>query len=624
MTAETEPRRDPLLAIIAKHWGFEELRPLQRQAMDAVLARRDSLVVVPTGGGKSLCYQAPALLASGPTIVISPLIALMKDQVDALRENGVAAAQLNSSQTGLERRALARELLEGSIRLLFVSPERIAVPSFRELLREAGVAAFAIDEAHCISQWGHDFRPEYRQLRALREEFPEAAVHAYTATATARVRRDIVEQLGLRDPAVLVGEMDRPNLTYRILPRRDELAQVEQVLERHRGEAGIVYCIRRRDVDALAADLAGRGHRAVAYHAGLSSEERHAAQEAFAAETCDVVVATVAFGMGIDRSNIRFVIHTAMPKSIEHYQQETGRAGRDGLEAECVLLYSGADPAAWRSILEMSGSGDGLEIAMRQVDAMNRFCWASLCRHRALVEYFGGHYEASSCGACDVCLGDLEEVPDALTIAQKILSCVVRLEVPFGAGHLASVLRGEKLQKIRERGHDALSTYGILGNHSQSEIRDWIAQLVGQGHLAIDGDRYPVVRLTASSRGVLRGETPVRLVRPAAARRRAAEVRDDWEGVDRDLFEVLRAWRRDRAAARGVPPFVVFGDRTLRQLAAVRPSTHDALRRITGVGETKLAEYGDELVALLREACARAGLTMDLASPRNARRRRRR
>ncbi|HEX2122809.1 MAG TPA: RecQ family ATP-dependent DNA helicase, partial [Thermoanaerobaculia bacterium] len=340
-----------LLETINKHWGYSSLRPLQQEAMLAALGGRDSLVVMPTGGGKSLCYQAPAVLQPSVTVVVSPLISLMKDQVDGLRECGVPAAQMNSSQALSDLRGVERTVVSGEIKLLFVSPERLAMPHFRDLLRRANVKTFAIDEAHCISHWGHDFRPEYRQLRSIREEFPEASVHAYTATATPQVRRDIAAQLGLREPLMLVGDFDRPNLTYRVLPRHDEAKQVLDVIERHRGEAGIVYCIRRRDVDSLAEKLRRRGHNAVAYHAGLSQDERREAQDAFANERCDLVVATVAFGMGIDRSNVRFVLHTAMPKSIEHYQQESGRAGRDGLEAECVLLYSGADPMLWRSML---------------------------------------------------------------------------------------------------------------------------------------------------------------------------------------------------------------------------------------------------------------------------------
>src|SRR5215213_8305114 len=400
--------------------------------MLAALTAHDSLVVMPTGGGKSLCFQAPALLSDSVTVVVSPLISLMKDQVDGLLANGIVAAQMNSSQSVADVKATESELFAKRLKLLFVSPERLAMPGFRDMLRRANVKTFAIDEAHCISHWGHDFRPEYRQLRAIREELPEASMHAYTATATPEVRRDIALQLGLREPVVLVGDFDRPNLTYRVLPRQDEAKQVIDVLERHRGEAGIIYCTRRKDVDSLTEKLRRRGHDAVAYHAGLLPEERREAQDKFSTEKCDLVVATVAFGMGIDRSNVRFVLHTGMPKSVEHYQQESGRAGRDGLEAECVLLYSGADLMLWRSMVQNSAAEAAatpqfVESAMRHLNDIDRYCSGASCRHRALVEYFGQDYAAETCNACDICLGETEEVADALTVAQKIVSCVFRV-----------------------------------------------------------------------------------------------------------------------------------------------------------------------------------------------------
>jgi ATP-dependent DNA helicase RecQ len=505
------------------------------------------------------------------------------------------------------------------IRLLFVSPERLAMPAFRQILQRAGAKTFAIDEAHCISHWGHDFRPEYRQLRDLRNLFAEASVHAYTATATAQVRRDIAEQLALRDPLLLVGDFDRPNLTYRILPRRDELKQVSEVLARHPGEAGIIYCIRRRDVDDLSAALRQRGVNAVAYHAGLTQEERRGAQEKFASEKCDIVVATVAFGMGIDRSNVRFIVHTAMPKSVEHYQQETGRAGRDGLEAECVLLYSGSDVVLWRTMLERGGDNEVVDAAWlasatRHLNDMDRYCSGAVCRHRALVQYFGQPYSADSCGACDLCLGDTEDVEDALTIAQKILSCVYRVGQAFGVGHVVAVLRGEETEKIVSRGHDRLSTYGLLKGTSQNEIRDWIYQLISQGYLLQTADQYPVLRLTEASRGVMRGTAEVRLRQPTivkkekAPRRRASIVADSTD-YDRDLFENLRTWRRAEAEERGVPPYVIFSDKTLRELARLRPSTLLELRGVYGIGDAKLEAFGRKVI----EQIAASGST---ATPR--------
>ncbi len=395
---------DRLQEVIARHWGFRTLRPLQEPAMQAVLAGRDSLVVLPTGGGKSLCYQAPAVARDELTVVISPLISLMKDQVDSLRACGVPAHAINSSQSPDERDASSEALDRGEARLLFVSPERMVLPAFQMLLQRLGVRTFAIDEAHCISHWGHDFRPEYRQLSQLRVLFPEAAFHGYTATATLRVRDDIVGQLGLKDPAVLVGNFDRPNLTYRVLPAMDQSRQVLEVLDRHKGEPGIIYCLRRRDVDELTEFLKKNAYQAMPYHAGMNPEDRHASQTAFAEEKCNLIVATIAFGMGIDRSNIRFILHASMPKSIEHYQQETGRAGRDGLEAECVLLYTGSDLMTWKYILGKSAEEPGVDPsflpnALHHLEDMNRYCQGSVCRHRALVQYFGQKYGQETCQA---------------------------------------------------------------------------------------------------------------------------------------------------------------------------------------------------------------------------------
>jgi ATP-dependent DNA helicase RecQ len=609
--------RARLADVIQKHWGYSSLRPLQEEAMLAALSGRDSLVVMPTGGGKSLCYQAPAVLQDSVTVVVSPLISLMKDQVDGLRECGVPAAQLNSSQSFADQRAAERDLLSGRTKLVFVSPERLAMPSFRELLQRGNVRTFAIDEAHCISHWGHDFRPEYRQLRAIREEFPAASMHAYTATATPQVRRDIAAQLGLREPLELVGDFDRPNLTYRVLPRQDEAKQVLDVIERHRGDAGIIYCPRRKDVDALADKLRKRGYDAVAYHAGLLPEERHEAQEKFTNEKCDLVVATVAFGMGIDRSNVRFVLHTAMPKSIEHYQQESGRAGRDGLEAECVLLYSGADLMQWKSMMmNETSDAEHRESLVRHLNEMDRYCSGAMCRHRALVEYFGQPGTAGSCNACDICLGETEEVADALIVAQKILSCVYRVRESFGVSHVAGVLRGEDTDRIRARQHDQLSTYGLLKGHSRHDLREWIYQLIAQDFLAQTTDEYPVLRLGTRAREVMKGFAEVKLRQPAVHKKDARDARASGRGdrrasaeaanatlgeYDRALFDALRTWRREEAQERGVPPYIIFSDRTLRELARVRPTTLHELRGVYGIGDAKLEAFGDAVVKRIRE-----------------------
>ncbi|MFZ2491805.1 MAG: DNA helicase RecQ [Thermoanaerobaculia bacterium] len=592
---------DPVTDTLRHVWGFDSLRPLQHRAISAVLGNRDSLVVMPTGGGKSLCYQLPPVLRDDLTVVVSPLISLMKDQVDSLRELGIEARQINSTSSFDEKRAVTALAKRGALRLLFLSPERLASERVQEFLHRLDVRTFAIDEAHCISQWGHDFRPEYRQIGELRAKFPEANFHAYTATATEKVRRDIIQQLALEDPEEIVGSFDRANLSYRVLPRRDLLKQVLEVLERHHGEAGIIYCIRKKDVDDLTTKLRAKGIDARPYHAGLSGEERAATQDAFASEQCDLVVATVAFGMGIDRSNLRFVLHTGMPKSIEHYQQETGRAGRDGLEADCVLLYSAADFLTWKSIVQQSPDEEFARASQRLLDEMDRYARGAVCRHRALVQYFGESYVAANCGACDLCLGDVAVVADANVIAQKLLSCVVRVGQRFGIGHVISVARGESSERLTSLRHDSLSTYGLLKEHSVAELRDWLYQLIGQGVLAQDGDRYPVLRLTEEGWGVLRGEGEVRLVEPVRKekRKRSKKETEGWEGVDRDLFERLREMRRELASTRGVPPYVIFGDRTLREIARLRPQSLAELRDVYGIGDRKLADLGETVLAAI-------------------------
>jgi ATP-dependent DNA helicase RecQ len=626
MRSDQEER---LRQLIARVWGYTELRPLQLEAMRADLGGTDSVVVLPTGGGKSLCYQAPAVLrGSGHlTVVISPLIALMKDQVDGLRDYGVPALRIDSSLSPEEKYDHERELKQGKVRLLFVSPERLVVTDFYQLLQRLGVRTFAIDEGHCISHWGHDFRPEYRQLGRIKELFPEASVHAYTATATERVRRDIAEQLALDKPEILVGNFDRHNLTYRVLPRHDTLRQVREVLDRHVGEAGIIYCLRRQDVDDLVAQLQQHGYQARGYHAGMAPEQRKGAQDAFAAEACNLIVATVAFGMGIDRSNIRFVLHAAMPKSIEHYQQETGRAGRDGLEAECVLLYSGGDVLTWKYIIEKAAAEPGVDpafltSALQHLDDMSRYSQGAVCRHKVLVEYFGQDYEAATCNACDMCLGDTDELPDALVVAQKILSCVARVQERFGVGHVISVLRGEDNDKVRKFNHDQLSTYGLLKERSKADVRDWVHQLLSQKVLEQEililggGEKAPILKLNAGSWEVMRGKRSVRLVQLVRRKKgekaeRAQADTDMWQGVDRGLFDALRELRRRLATESGKPPYVIFSDATLRELTRVRPSTPERMRLVYGVGESKLREYGPAFLEAVAAYCRDKGLPMD-------------
>lgn len=599
-----------LAAVLERVWGYTRFRPLQLEAMTAILAGHDSVVVMPTGAGKSLCFQAPALVGDGLALVVSPLISLMKDQVDTLVGNGVAAACYNSALSSDQKSAVLGQIRDGALKLLYVAPERLVgdgADGFLGRLRAGGapVRFVAVDEAHCISQWGHDFRPEYRQLARLRDLFPGVGLHAYTATATPRVRRDIAEQLALRSPAELVGSFDRPNLTYRVQPRGALKPQLLEILRRHAGEAGIIYCSSRKDVDALAAWLVDEGMRAVPYHAGLSDEERHRHQDAFLDEHADVVVATVAFGMGIDRSDVRYVVHAGAPQSLEHYQQESGRAGRDGLEAECVLLVSAADFLKWRSMLEKNGElTDQRRGLLRD---MERYAAAVGCRHKHLVTHFGQRYERAECGACDFCLGELETAADSVTLARKILSCVARVGQRFGAAHVTNVLRGSASEQVAARGHDTLSTFGLLREATVDEVRGYIDQLLGRGYLRQTDDQYPVLALTDDGVALLKDAAAApeltlarqRRPDPARAARRSKAETEGWEGVDRALFDALRAMRLQVARSRGVPPYVIFHDTTLRELARLKPRSIEALRHVYGVGARKAEDLGPTVLEVI-------------------------
>jgi ATP-dependent DNA helicase RecQ len=615
MTTSSAPTRDadPVDALLRdtlhRVWGFSGFRPLQRDAMRAILAGRDSVVVLPTGGGKSLCFQAPAIIdadRAGFALVVSPLISLMKDQVDGLRADGVDAAYLNSTLSPRERDDVLASVREGRCRLLYVSPERIAgdgSAALRRLLQQAGVRFVAIDEAHCISQWGHDFRPEYRQLGRLREDFPGASVHGFTATATERVRRDIVAELRLQNAEVLVGSFDRPNLTYRVLRRANLHSQLAGILGRHDGEAGIIYCSSRREVESLAGWLQEADVRAVPYHAGLDDDVRSRHQEAFLNEQADVVVATVAFGMGIDRSNVRFVVHAGAPRSLEHYQQEAGRAGRDGLAAECVLIYSGSDFVRWRQMLE--ANGEWTDSAGTLLRDMERYAAGTRCRHRSLVEYFGQGFDRAECGACDWCLKELDPVADSVTLAQKVLSCVARVKQTWGTGHVTDVLIGRATEKVIAARHDALSTFGLLKGESTAAIRGYVEQLIGEGLLMRDGDPYPVLRLTAAGAALLRGQGTCVLYRavapPPSKKRTRSALRDSFASTaDSELFDALRDVRLRLARARGVPPYVIFHDTTLRELAQRKPKTFDELGEIYGIGAKKAGDFGDAFLDAIR------------------------
>ncbi len=588
-----------LHAILKQYWGYDDFLPLQREAMACAMEARDSVVVLPTGGGKSLCFQVPAVARDGMAVVVSPLLSLMKDQVDALLANGVAAARIDSTISQSERRAVHEAICERRLKLLYVSPERLAQPRFLAYLQDAGVSSFVIDEAHCISQWGHDFRTEYRELRRLRELFPDKAIHAFTATATPHVRDDIIQELALRDPQVLEGCYDRPNLTYRVRRRANGYEQIREVVDAHPDEAGIIYCIRRADVESLHARLQRDGFKVLPYHAGLDDATRKRNQDAFSRDEADIVVATVAFGMGIDKSNVRYVIHASMPKSIEHYHQETGRAGRDRLPADCHLFYSFADFKMWESIID-KGDNEAAAIAKDKLREMIRYCEQHACRHKALVAYFGQGYAKTSCGACDVCLSETDVMEGAEPVVQAILECVEVLGDVAGPSYTSLVLKGSKEERVVAKGHDRIDSHGALSGYAPDAIRDWIEQLVQQEYLEKTGD-YNILRLTATGREAQRGERTPHLARAQEKRSQKAVTKAGPLGADgKALFEALRQVRREKAQELNVPPYVIFSDATLRDMARIKPDDLKTFLTVKGVGQRKCEAFGEEFLRAIR------------------------
>jgi ATP-dependent DNA helicase RecQ len=601
-------RKEQMRRTLKEIWGYTSFLPLQEETILSILEGKDTLTMLPTGGGKSLCFQLPALLQTGMAVVISPLISLMKDQVDSLRDLGIGAEVLNSSLPPEEQGSVVNRVQEGKVKLLYISPERLQKESMISLLKSLCLSFFVIDEAHCISHWGHDFREDYRNLGIIKEKFRPIGVHAFTATATKEVQGDILQQLLLENPRAHIGPVDRPNLTYRVRPRSHVISQVTDILKKHAEEPGIIYCLRRDDVDALSAKLNDLGFGNLPYHAGLPDETRRSHQDQFAREEVDIIVATIAFGMGIDRSNIRYVIHTAMPKSIEHYHQETGRAGRDGLPAECYLFYGGNDYLTWKSLLEDSPHKT---VMLDKLRRLYHFCSQPHCRHRVLANYFGQDYETGPCGACDYCLNELEMVEDPLIMGQKVLSCVYRVHqvsgVGFGAGHIANVLKGNLTDQVEKWGHHGLSTYGLMADESVAFIRYVIEQLIGQDFLRREGE-FSTLALTESGRELLRGKMAPVLMKPLAgakkkeiAQKGRQKKEKEWAEVDQELFQVLRRKRGELARKQGVPAFVIFGDRSLRDMAMIKPATREAFAAIYGVGDRKLRAYAEAFIETIKE-----------------------
>jgi len=579
--------------ILQAVFGYSDFRPHQQEIIEGIVSQRDAFILMPTGGGKSLCYQLPALCLHGTVIVVSPLISLMKDQVDALQANGVAAACYNSSLNEKRSRALLAQFHAGELDLLYVAPERLMSASFQARLDDIDISLFAVDEAHCVSQWGHDFRPEYVQLGQLRQRFPDIPMAAFTATADPQTRGDIIQRLQLHNPDIYVTGFDRPNIRYGALEKAKPFDQLTTFLAGHQGDAGIVYALSRKRVEEVAGKLQAAGFRALPYHAGLPAAQRQAAHEQFMRDEIDVVVATVAFGMGIDKPDVRFVVHYDLPRNIEGYYQETGRAGRDGLPADTLLLFGAQDMVLARRMVEGNENEQQRRIESHKLNSMVAFAESLTCRRRVLLNYFGEEL-GDACGNCDIC-SDPPECYDATVDAQKALSCVYRVGQRFGMRHVVDVLRGADNERVRSLRHNELSTYGIGNDHTDAEWTSLFRQLIHRGYLVQDIASYSILKLTPEARPLLKGEAKLELARPRIRERnkKKRKLLAPVEGRDEILFELLRELRKDLAREEGIAPYMVFGDAALTQMAILLPSNRDEFLDINGVGASKLEKYGD-------------------------------
>ena len=597
-----------MLDLLKKYFGYESFRPGQEEIIRHVVDGNDCLVLMPTGGGKSLCYQLPALKNSGVTLVVSPLISLMKDQVDSLEANGIPARYINSSLTTGEIREIQDQVQAGKIKLLYIAPERLAVSDFKIFLENINLSLIAIDEAHCISEWGHDFRPDYRNLKNLRHEFPSVPIVALTATATERVRADILAQLQLKNPKTFISSFNRPNLRYTVVPKKDSADRLLGILRAHSKESAIIYCFSRNDTEKIAERLRANGITALAYHAGLESEIRSKVQEDFIRDKVQVIAATIAFGMGIDKPDVRLVVHYDLPKSIEGYYQETGRAGRDGLHAECILFYTSADVRKHDFFMKDIADPEEKANAYAKLEQVIRYGELRGCRRAYLLTYFNEKSQTENCANCDVCTEEIEQV-DVTEITQKILSAVLRTGERFGAGHIISVLRGRADNKVKLLQHEQLSVFGIAKDCNKEKLNFLINALVSEGILEKSSGQYPVLAVSARGRTFLKQRDSLVVSQPRVFDKKSDTDSGISADYDRDLFEKLRHLRAEIAEKSGVPPYVIFGNRTLQEMATYYPQSPESLREISGVGVQKLDQFGDAFLAVIRDFAQDRGIT---------------
>ena len=591
-----------MLEQLKAYFGFDRFLPLQEEIITKVLAKRDTLVLMPTGGGKSLCYQLPALRLKGLTLVVSPLIALMKDQVDGLGANGVPAGLLNSTLAAQEASQVQDQARQGKIKILYVAPERLALPGFQRFLQSLDVSLIAIDEAHCISEWGHDFRPDYRNLKSLRRDFPGVPVIALTATATEPVREDIINQLGLDKPEIFISSFNRPNLTYTIQPKTEPLGSLLHLLEKHQGGSAIIYRFSRKATEETALELSERGFSALPYHAGLERDLRRETQEKFIRDQVQIVVATIAFGMGIDKPDVRLVVHYDLPKTVEGYYQETGRAGRDGLPSDCVLFYSYGDRSKQEYFISQIEDDDEREKAHNKLDQVLALCDLQTCRRAYLMEYLGESWPQTNCGGCDICLLPREEF-DATEIAQKILSTVIRTGEGFGVNYLVDVLRGSANKAVRTRGHHELPVFGISRDVDSDDLKEMVRSLVTNGLLAQNGGDYPTLGVSQRGHKFLKGREKLTLTRPkqAAPVRQVAFPGDRETAYDTKLFDELAALRLEIATDREVPAYQIFGNKSLQQMAFHMPQNELEFSKISGVGDSKHRDFSERFLEVINE-----------------------